>query len=257
MVGQDDQLKLIDFGLSVDENTNTIGDITGTPYYLSPEMAEGKDKITGKCDVWALGIMLYAMLTNEFPFDGNNLQDMMTTIKKGVFAMPSHLSPNCKDLLKKMLKTSAFMRISASEIIKHPWIVKNRCEVLRKPILTLSEKQMKYNALKFKKFSLMKQMSIRQLVRMLNSSNFEDLRHQYFLHNIKDTTYIQFLCENMNHEAFLTDVKIKAIFKSLDVESQDRITMLNVKVAQTKFGLDVKWDTMATMFKEHGKDGSS
>jgi len=75
MFGKDNQLKLIDFGLSANSFTDLSlkDEIVGTPYYVSPEMSEGRGQATQKTDVWSLGVLLYFLLTNEFPFNGKTI----------------------------------------------------------------------------------------------------------------------------------------------------------------------------------------
>ena len=74
--------KLVDFGFA----TTIKGDAKlslalGTPLYMAPEVIKG-EKYDQKVDVWALGVMAYAMMTSFFPFDGSNRGAMNTKIIK-------------------------------------------------------------------------------------------------------------------------------------------------------------------------------
>lgn len=71
MFGCDNEIKLIDFGLSVVETKKRNLGVAGTPYYMAPEVLTG---VYGKeCDVWALGVVLYEMLMGDVPFNGPNM----------------------------------------------------------------------------------------------------------------------------------------------------------------------------------------
>lgn len=63
-------MKLIDFGFSIAIDPNTkLNVFCGTPSYMSPEIIN-KTAYSFPADVWALGILLYKMLTGSFPFRG-------------------------------------------------------------------------------------------------------------------------------------------------------------------------------------------
>jgi len=76
MVGPDDQVKLIDFGIAANAGSRrlTFAKLTeamGTPDYISPEQVKGK-RGDQRSDVYSLGIMFYEMLTGKVPFTGPN-----------------------------------------------------------------------------------------------------------------------------------------------------------------------------------------
>src|ERR1041384_363621 len=76
MVIDEDRVKLIDFGIAglAGARRLTFGKLSqvmGTPDYIAPEQVKGK-RGDGRTDIYALGIMLYEMLTGKTPFAGNN-----------------------------------------------------------------------------------------------------------------------------------------------------------------------------------------
>ena len=132
------QLSLIDFGLSRYSN-NITNIFSGTIYYLSPEMiynvVKKKDKkneyeITTKTDIWSLGITMYVLLFNNYPYNElesnkilveifNNSNKLYNKIKL------KNISEQAKDLLFKCLTFSYKERISAENILKHKWFNSN------------------------------------------------------------------------------------------------------------------------------------
>ena len=60
-------IKIGDFGISKVLDATSAKTFVGTPYYLSPEMVEGKPYST-KADIWALGVILYNLCTHKLPF---------------------------------------------------------------------------------------------------------------------------------------------------------------------------------------------
>jgi serine/threonine protein kinase len=74
-----DLVKLIDFGIAKSQSTRRItrvGEVIGTPSYMSPELATGKDP-TPAADLYAVGILLHQMLTGVVPFTGATPSDVL------------------------------------------------------------------------------------------------------------------------------------------------------------------------------------
>ena len=87
--------KLLDFGIAKDaysHNLTHTGKIIGTPHYLAPEQLEGAPA-SPQTDVWALGILLYKMLTNSLPFDTDSLEGLRGQISKARFNPPEEFNP--------------------------------------------------------------------------------------------------------------------------------------------------------------------
>ena len=76
MVDPEDRIKLIDFGIAANEGSRRLtfaklSNVMGTPDYISPEQVKGK-RGDARSDIYAMGVMLYEMLTGKVPFTGNN-----------------------------------------------------------------------------------------------------------------------------------------------------------------------------------------
>lgn len=118
-------IKVTDFGLSIKKAGNTADDMMdefcGTPMYMAPEILENKT-YSEKCDVWAMGISMCILLTGVPPFQGES--DLRTANIKLKFAEKewTSISVAAKDCIERMLILDPAPRMTASELLDHPWI---------------------------------------------------------------------------------------------------------------------------------------
>jgi len=120
-------IKIIDFGASNFFKENEILTLkVGSPYYIAPEVLN--KCYNEKCDIWSAGVVLYVMLTGNFPFVGKTSQKLFESIKTGKYKNTGKeweaISKEAKDLIGKMLELDTHKRISASECLKSPFISK-------------------------------------------------------------------------------------------------------------------------------------
>ena len=77
----------------------------GSPFYVSKEVLEGSYKMS--CDLWAMGVMMYAMLAGRYPFNGNDNDTLFRNIKKGEYDLAksplNKVSKEGIDLITKLL----------------------------------------------------------------------------------------------------------------------------------------------------------
>ena len=120
-------LKIIDFGLS-SEYENYLTTPCGSPCYASPEMIKGKKYNGLSIDLWACGIILFAMLCGYLPFDDKNNDGLFKKILEGKIDYPDpveddiDLSDNALDLINKILTANPKKRIGIEDILKHPFM---------------------------------------------------------------------------------------------------------------------------------------
>jgi serine/threonine protein kinase len=69
MIASDGRVALADFGLAMDVEQGSLGEIFGTPHYIAPEQARRSADAVPQSDLYSLGVMLYEMLTGAVPFD--------------------------------------------------------------------------------------------------------------------------------------------------------------------------------------------
>ena len=116
-------VKVSDFGLCGFVNEEKLmKSFCGSPSYCAPECL-CKIQYDGRlADIWSLGVILYAMVTGEHPWDVSNTSVMLKQIMKCNFKCPSYLTPACKDLITSMLRLKPSDRIPIQKILEHPWM---------------------------------------------------------------------------------------------------------------------------------------
>lgn len=127
LLTKDMQVKISDFGLATqlsrpDEKHMTM---CGTPNFISPEVAtRGSHGL--EVDVWSLGCLLYTLLVGSPPFDTQAVKSTLTRVVMANYNLPSHLSPEAKDLINSLLQKNPKDRISLDQILEHPFIKRNQ-----------------------------------------------------------------------------------------------------------------------------------
>src|SRR5262245_43188669 len=111
-LGEQDFVKVLDFGLAKVFSAGTAvktaaGVLLGTPQYMSPEACESKRDIDHRTDIYALGVLLFQMMTGVLPFDGESMGEVLvkqvTTLPPAPRAMNPAIPPSVEQILLRCL----------------------------------------------------------------------------------------------------------------------------------------------------------
>lgn len=126
MVGDDDRVKLIDFGIAMKEDARrltfvNVSSMLGTPDYISPEQVKGA-RGDQRSDIYAVGIMLHEMLTGHVPFVGPNplavMNERVLNDVKSPRELNPEISPEIEEILYRALEREPRHRYAtASEMV--------------------------------------------------------------------------------------------------------------------------------------------
>ena len=127
LISKRGEIKLADFGIASDADGDTItqsGVALGTPAYMPPEQFEDTASVDRRADIYALGIMLYEMITGTKPYPGTFSVETLNTIKKGKYISPRALDKTiplsvCR-LIHKMIRPKANSRFQSIDgVLRH------------------------------------------------------------------------------------------------------------------------------------------
>lgn len=121
LVSYEGEVKVVDFGIAkaraLHDQRTEPGVIKGKYLYFSPEQARGQE-VDARTDVWATGVILYALLCGRLPFEGP-AHLVLTRLVKGQFPPPRqlrpHLPPRLVEILLKALEVSPERRFASSQ----------------------------------------------------------------------------------------------------------------------------------------------
>lgn len=124
---EDFQVKIADFGFAVLVGKESfLTSFCGTTAYMAPEII--MDMNYGKpVDMWAIGVILYVMVSGEYPFQASGSQDVTTAICQNQWQATIHprvqeCSNGLKDFLGKLLVTDPNKRATVKDALRHKWI---------------------------------------------------------------------------------------------------------------------------------------
>ncbi|XP_039134986.1 calcium-dependent protein kinase 26 [Dioscorea cayenensis subsp. rotundata] len=118
-------IKLADFGLATYiKPGQSLHGTVGSPFYIAPEVLAGG--YNQAADVWSAGVILYILLSGMPPFRGKTKSRIFDSVRSAELRFPSdpwdHVSESAKDLIAGMLCRDPSRRLSAKEVLDHPWV---------------------------------------------------------------------------------------------------------------------------------------
>ena len=218
-------LKLIDFGLSIQQNAKKDNRRVGTPYYMSPEMVRGNFNYAS--DVWSIGVILFIMVTGKQPFRGKSKEEVFEKIKRGNYDRNTLNRAKCskevKDLIKKMLVTEYSKRITVECALDHIWFKqfennKNINLVVDQEIIE-SLKQFQYQNIFQKEIRY-------YLAKLCSDKEILKLKHAFLAIDKDNSGEIEYeeipkIFSELNIKA--SDTELKNIFSSMDFHCDGKV----------------------------------
>jgi serine/threonine protein kinase len=102
--------KVVDFGISkivsadLNDSLTGSGILVGTPFYMSPEQAQGGKPIDARSDLYTLGVILYEMVTGRQPFKNGSVYEVLRKIVGGAYERPCSIRPELDEAAERIIR---------------------------------------------------------------------------------------------------------------------------------------------------------
>mmetsp|Transcript_8222 Transcript_8222/g.23540 ORF Transcript_8222/g.23540 Transcript_8222/m.23540 type:complete len:1020 (+) Transcript_8222:65-3124(+) len=235
---KDSELKMIDFGLSKHFRYGEVQhEAVGTPYTVAPEVISGS--YDERCDIWAIGVIAFLLLSGEPPFGGCGGPEPLMTVRSNILAGAYAFEPaevwdlvsqGARIFIKSLLKTDPQQRPTARAAQKLPWLTewadRARSEgdnVLNPNVVTA--------LVNFKEFSDMRKLLCEVLSFTLLPEQIKDLRKEF---EKMDTDGSGEISLSALKEVLVTNAGAGSLGALTEEEVEDIFNAMRVKKTETR-----------------------
>nr|CAD1830649.1 unnamed protein product [Ananas comosus var. bracteatus] len=256
-IDDDSSLKAIDFGLSVFFKPGQVfTDVVGSPYYVAPEVL---CKHYGpEADVWTAGVIIYILLSGVPPFWAETQQGIFDAVLKGVVDFEAEpwpmISDSAKDLIRKMLCPRPSERLTAHEVLCHPWICENGVAPDRALDPAVLSRLKNFSAM-----NKLKKMALRVIADSLSEEEIAGLREMFRAMDTDNSGAITFdeLKEGLRrYGSNLKESEIRALMEAADVDNSGTIDYGEFIAATVHLNKLDREEHLVAAFSYFDKDGS-
>ena len=117
-------VKVGDFGFSTEVKTrqDLLNTFCGSPPYAAPELFSDESYLGPLVDIWALGVLLYFMVSGGMPFKAQTVSSLKKLIIEGEYLMPDFISRDCSRVIRGLLQHEPLKRLTLDELRQSKWL---------------------------------------------------------------------------------------------------------------------------------------
>lgn len=258
-VNEDEESPLvsIDFGLSVFfKPGEKFYDTVGSAYYMAPEVL--RKKYDQGCDVWSAGIIIYILLCGVPPFWDETEEGVYEQVLDGELDLESgpwpSISESAKDLIRGMLIRDVTQRMSATEVLNHPWIQADGVAP-DKPLDSAVLSRLK----QFSAMNKIKKIAIKVIAESLSEEEIAGLKEMFKMMDTDGSNQITLeeLKEGLEKvNVNLKDSEMIRLMEAADIDNDGKIDYSEFIGAMLHLNKVQKEDHLFAAFSYFDKDGS-
>ncbi|XP_022774798.1 calcium-dependent protein kinase SK5-like isoform X1 [Durio zibethinus] len=256
-IEEDAALKATDFGLSVFYKPGeSFSDVVGSPYYVAPEVLRKHYGL--EADVWSAGVILYILLSGVPPFWAETEMGIFRQILQGKIDFDSEpwpaISESAKDLVRKMLDRNPKRRLTAHQVLCHPWIVDDTIAP-DKPLDSAVLSRLK----QFSAMNKLKKMALRVIAERLSEEEIGGLKELFKMIDTDNSGTITFeeLKDGLKRVGSeLMESEIKDLMDAADIDNSGTIDYGEFLAATVHLNKLEREENLVSAFSFFDKDGS-
>uniref|UniRef100_A0A0D6QXG3 non-specific serine/threonine protein kinase n=1 Tax=Araucaria cunninghamii TaxID=56994 RepID=A0A0D6QXG3_ARACU len=250
-------LKATDFGLSVFFKPGQVfRDVVGSAYYVAPEVL--RRNYGPEVDVWSAGVILYILLSGVPPFWAESEQGIFDSIMRGHIDFATDpwpsISTSAKDLVRKMLNSNPKERLSALQVLSHPWIREDG-EAPDTPLDNAVLARMK----QFRAANKLKKVALKVIAERLSEEEIKGLKEMFKSMDTDGSGTITFeeLKTGLARQGSkISEPEVRQLMEAADVDGNGTIDYLEFITATMHMNRVEREDHLYGAFQYFDKDNS-
>jgi calcium-dependent protein kinase len=254
---EDAPLKATDFGLSVFFKPNEVfTDVVGSAYYVAPEVL--RRSYGPEADVWSAGVIVYILLCGVPPFWAETEQGIFDAVLRGQVDFHSDpwpkISSGAKDLVRRMLRQDPKDRLTAHQVLNHPWI-KEDGEAPDQPLDNAVLSRLK----QFSAANKLKKLALKVIAESLSEDEIIGLREMFKAMDTDNSGTITYeeLREGLKRQGSkLNEFDVKKLMEAADVDGNGTIEFNEFITATMHMNKMEKEDHLFAAFQHFDADNS-
>ena len=228
-----------------------------TAFYMAPEVIQGK--YSKACDLWALGVITFMLLTGKAPFDGPNERSIFRKLQKGKVSYDSHIwakiSPHARVFVESLLEVDVDARWTAGQALKSPWLLQYKKSQKMTGVLT---EEIIESLDKFSSYAQMKKAALMVIAHHADQEKIQQLRDAFLAMDVDNSGSITVdeLKGLMDEAGIVDHERIEVIFSELDQDSSGDVQYMEFLAATVELRCKLTYETVSEAFDHLDEKGT-
>ncbi|KAK4377810.1 hypothetical protein RND71_004106 [Anisodus tanguticus] len=234
----------------------TFSDVVGSPYYVAPEVLRKHYGL--ECDIWSAGVIIYILLSGVPPFWDESEQGIFEQVLKGELDFASEpwptISESAKNLVRKMLVRDPKKRLTAHEVLCHPWVRVGGVAPDKPLDCAVLSRLNQFSAM-----NKLKKIAVRVIAESLSGEEIAGLKEMFKMIDADNSGHITLeeLKKGLERVgANLKDSEIVSLMQAADIDNSGTIDYGEFIAAMLHLNKIQKEDHMYAAFSYFDEDGS-